>query len=487
MRNSFWISSVSVVLLSACSSAEPALEETTGNMSGTTGVQGSTSNVTTDDPSTPTTSPTEGTGGGSTFGTTGDDGTTMPSSATEPSTSGIDTTIGETTAETIGSSTEPAPDTDTGTGTGDASTGGAADFDADGVPDGGDNCEMVPNEDQLDTDKDDIGDVCDEDDDGDGILDPDDNCPLVVNPDQDDLDKDNIGDVCDEDTDGDGVPDVDDNCDLVVNPDQKDADKDLLGDLCDDDKDGDSIPNDADVFPDDGGQPGVVIPKKIYAHSSSTLYTVDVVDYAVGNIGAFKWPNDGGGHQMTDIAIDRHGVLYGVTFDRLYVCNPATATCFNLGTLPGSFNGLTWIPAGTLDPDKDSLIGITNPGTWNHLKIMNGQVLSQQLGSYGAGYTSAGDSFSIEGVGTFAAVNKQGVNSTVIVTVDPLTGKVVSELAVTQGYNAIYGLAGWEGLIIAFNSGGEMIKIDPVTKMVTNLGDKNIGWWGAGVGTVLPQ
>ena len=74
-----------------------------------------------------------------------------------------------------------------------------------------------------------------------------------------------------------------------------------------------------------------------------------------------------------------------------------------------------------------------------------------------------------------------------IVTVNPLTGKVESELAVTMGYNSIFGLAGWEGLIIAFNSGGEMIKIDPATKVVTNLGDKNISWWGAGVGTVLPQ
>lgn len=488
MRSKFWISSVSVVLLSACSSAEPALEETTGNMGGSTGVQGSTGYVSTDDPTSPTgTSPTEGSGGGETFGSeTGDDATTSPSTATDATTSGSDTTIGDTTAETIGSSTEP----DTGTGTtgpDSESTGGAADLDADGVPDDGDNCDDVPNEDQLDTDKDDIGDACDEDDDGDGIPDPDDNCPLVANPDQTDLDKDNIGDVCDPDVDGDGILDVDDNCDLTANPDQKDTDKDQVGDVCDDDKDGDSIPNDADVFPDDGGQPGVVIPKKIYAHSSSALYTVDVVDYAVGNIGAFKWPNDGGGHQMTDIAIDRHGVLYGVTFDRLYVCNPTTATCFNLGTLPGSFNGLTWIPAGTLDPDKDSLIGISNAGAWNHLKVVNGQVMSQPLGTYGVGYTSAGDAFSIEGVGTFAAVNKQGVNSTVIVTVDPLNGKVLSELAVTQGYNAIYGLAGWEGLIIAFNSGGEMIKIDPMTKLVTNLGDKNIGWWGAGVGTVLPQ
>ena len=93
----------------------------------------------------------------------------------------------------------------------------------------------------------------------------------------------------------------------------------------------------------------------------------------------------------------------------------------------------------------------------------------------------------VEGVGTFAAVNKVGLNSTVIVTVDPTNGKVTGELAVTNGYNSVYGLAGWEGLILAFDSSSQMIKIDPVTKVVTNLGAKGVSWWGAGVGTLIPQ
>ena len=483
MRNNSWISGVGIALLSACSTAEPALEATTMDVTGGggTGAPVTTSGDDSTGPGTPTTGPGTTDAGESTF----DGLTTDPGTATIASTGADDTTIGGTTDETgplTGSTGTGTPETGT--------TGGDTenfDGDGDGVPDPDDNCEAIANEDQQDTDDDGTGDSCDDDDDDDQLPDPDDNCPLVANPLQEDSDQDGIGDACDEDGDGDGINDVDDNCDETVNPDQKDTDGDGSGDVCDTDDDGDSIPDEADVFPNDGGQPGVVVPKKIYAQSSGTLYTVDVVDYTVATVSAFKWPNDGGGHQMTDIAIDRHGVLYGVTFERLYVCNPGTAQCFNLGTLPGSFNGLTWIPAGTLDPDKDSLIGITNNGTWNHLKVMNGQVTSMQLGSYGPGFSSAGDAFSIEGVGTFAAVTKQGVNSTVIVSVNPLTGKVESELAVTQGFSSIFGLAGWEGLIIAFNSGGEMIKIDPVTKAVTDLGDKNIGWWGAAVGTVLPQ
>lgn len=110
------------------------------------------------------------------------------------------------------------------------------DTDGDGLRNLPDNCPLVWNPDQRDSDGDLVGDACDPDlvntigdMDGDGIADAQDNCPHHPNPLQADSDGDAAGDLCD-------------NCPGLYNPGQEDRDHDGAGDLCDCEPDD---PNDA--------------------------------------------------------------------------------------------------------------------------------------------------------------------------------------------------------------------------------------------------
>ncbi|MCO4763643.1 MAG: thrombospondin type 3 repeat-containing protein [Myxococcales bacterium] len=129
-----------------------------------------------------------------------------------------------------------------------------ADDDGDGVIDTKDNCPLIANPKQVNTDatlagNDSLGDACDPDDDGDGVIDTKDNCPLNANPKQTDTDNDKAGDACDTDNDGDGVLDAKDNCALIANKNQLDTDKDGQGDACDSDDDADGSDDAKDNCP----------------------------------------------------------------------------------------------------------------------------------------------------------------------------------------------------------------------------------------------
>ena len=92
----------------------------------------------------------------------------------------------------------------------------AADEDGDTVPNGSDNCPLIPNTDQLDTDGDGLGNLCDLDDDNDGLSDFEEIFPHGTDP-------------LNPDTDGDGLLDGEEVFTYFTNPLVADTDGDSLG------------------------------------------------------------------------------------------------------------------------------------------------------------------------------------------------------------------------------------------------------------------
>jgi hypothetical protein len=144
------------------------------------------------------------------------------------------------------------------------------DDDNDTIPDAFDNCPLVQNTGQINSDSDLLGNACDLDDDNDTAPDAidcapldssispfaieicdgiDNNCVNGADEGFPDSNSDGIADCATGDNDGDLIPDSVDNCPDTPNPTQQNSDTDLLGDACDPDDDNDSTPDTSDCAP----------------------------------------------------------------------------------------------------------------------------------------------------------------------------------------------------------------------------------------------
>ena len=114
-------------------------------------------------------------------------------------------------------------------------------------------------------------------------------------------------------------------------------------------------------------------------------------------------------------------------------------------------------------------------------------VEATRLGAHGGPYTASGDAYSILDVGTFASVHKEGSDHDFIVALNPSNGEALYEVGPTEGYSAIFGLAGWTGHAFAFDKNGDILVVDTATGEATVIERTEVGWWGAGVRTIIPE
>ena len=241
----------------------------------------------------------------------------------------------------------------------------------------------------------------------------------------------------------------------------------------------------------DAGPAGIDAPDTganaaVYAHTSGALFRVHPITYAVTSVGSFRWPS--GADTMTDIAIDRDGMMIGVSYSKVYRIDSETADCTLLsGSLQGMFNGLSFVPSmlavGLEGPDV--LVGARNTDG-KIFQIDPATGAATQIGDMGVGYVSSGDIVAVSGFGMVATVTSGGLGgSDRLVRLTP-TSFAATPIGSNTGFDHLWGIGFWGTRVFGFSERGTLSVIDSVTGVGAQVANDGEAWWGAAVTTAAP-
>jgi hypothetical protein len=256
---------------------------------------------------------------------------------------------------------------------------------------------------------------------------------------------------------------------------------------------GSSLPEASPPSPDapnlgESGGPDSTLPGSkavVYAESSDTLFQLDAVTNAVTTVGAFT-----GCGEVIDIALDKDSNMYATTLDGLYTIDTKSAACTLVASGTSYPNSLSFVPAGTLDPMVEALVGYVGD-TYVRIDPKSGAIT--MLGSIGQSYSSSGDIVSAKGGGTYLTVKggPKGTCSDCLIQVDPSTGAFLFYWGPLDRTN-VFGLAFWGGAVYGFDTAGDIfeIKFDGEAMQITDLpfpgAPAGLEWFGAGSTTSAP-
>lgn len=202
-----------------------------------------------------------------------------------------------------------------------------------------------------------------------------------------------------------------------------------------------------------------------YGHSASQLFRLNIDDQAVGIVGNFT----GCTGQVIDIALDKNSVIYGTTQGNtnpqmpgvptggLWRIDKNTAACtlISYGDYP---NSLSFVPEGTLDPNKETLVGYSQTGNYIRIDTTTGAVTTVGSNVLTGGLESSGDIVSVIDGPTYLTVKGGSCEDfDCVVEVNPTTGAMVRNLG-SCGYNSVFGVAFWAGKVYGFTSAGEIFE-----------------------------
>jgi hypothetical protein len=238
----------------------------------------------------------------------------------------------------------------------------------------------------------------------------------------------------------------------------------------------------------DGGVTGAgggstMVNAEVYGQTSGTLYKLDPLTNAVTDVGNFL----GCDGSVIDIALDKDSNMYATTFGGVYKVDRTTAVCTHIAD--GSYpNSLSFVPAGTIDPDNETLVGYDMNNNYIKIDTTTGAITT--LGPLVDGYASSGDIVSVIGGGTYLTVTGGPTNcGDCIVEVNPVTGAVLHNIG-ALGHASVFGLAFWGGSCYGFDAEGDLFQIDLTNAHTTTIPIPNappaLNWYGAGSTTSAP-
>jgi hypothetical protein len=247
---------------------------------------------------------------------------------------------------------------------------------------------------------------------------------------------------------------------------------------------------------------GLPLVAEVFGHSATSLYRLDPDTKAVTTVGPFTGCTD-----IQDIALDKDSRLLGTKPAKpsngdpggLFEIDKETAACTLIkeGSYP---NSLSFVPAGTVDPNEEALVGyiyVKDGNDINRNQYIRINTTSGAISNIGTPWTddyiSSGDIVSVKDGPTYLTIKAGDCDvNDCLVEINPQTGRRVSGPPGTPkdlGYDRVFGTAFWEGKLYAFTSDGELFEVtiqgnSAITNLIPTM--PGLQFWGAGSTTSAP-
>jgi hypothetical protein len=253
---------------------------------------------------------------------------------------------------------------------------------------------------------------------------------------------------------------------------------------------------------------------EVYGHSADTLYKLEPFSKNVTLIGKLDCITvvqgliGPCGDGLWDLALDKDGNAVGTSVSvgdqlcqnpvgHLVTIDKATAHCTLVNSTPGAKypNSLTYVPEGTLDANKEVLVGYVGA---DYMQIDPTSGTMTKIGSLnpnatGKTWYSSGDIVSVKGGKTYLTGKPDSsslyTGTDTLLEVDPKTGAALAIVGDT-GFTKLWGIGFWAGTVYGFSAAGQLCAIDTTTGKGTAIPlptvPSGLAWWGAGTTTVAP-